>query len=110
MNQEIKAKWVAALRSGDYVQTEGRLKDVFGHCCLGVLCEISKKEGGIGIEQNLSETDGDENLGATIQAWSGLLVADGTKVTIKGKFYSLAGHNDEGRTFAQIADAIEEQL
>jgi hypothetical protein len=43
MNAELKAKWVAALRSGDYKQTRGTLKDldlkVF--CCLGVLCEVA---------------------------------------------------------------------
>lgn len=38
MSQEIKTKWVEALRSGDYMQGVGRLKDDKGaYCCLGVL-------------------------------------------------------------------------
>lgn len=32
-------KWIAALRSGKYKQTRGRLQDGDGFCCLGVLCD-----------------------------------------------------------------------
>lgn len=41
--KELKAKWLAALRSGDYKQGKNYLhnsaKDTF--CCLGVLCEVA---------------------------------------------------------------------
>jgi hypothetical protein len=37
MNQVIKEKWVAALRSGEYKQTKGYLRNKKGYCCLGVL-------------------------------------------------------------------------
>jgi len=44
VNQEIKEKWVAALRSGEYKQGTGRLRiEIIGgyqYCCLGVLCDI----------------------------------------------------------------------
>lgn len=40
MNQEMKAKWVEALRSGKYAQTRNRLRDDKGYCCLGVLVDI----------------------------------------------------------------------
>ena len=44
MNQEIKAKWVNALRSGDYEQGQGALKNPDGqYCCLGVLCDLYDK-------------------------------------------------------------------
>lgn len=44
MDTAIKEKWVNALRSGDYDQTQGVLKTLnqdgeFHYCCLGVLCE-----------------------------------------------------------------------
>ncbi len=44
---DIKAQWLEALRSGNYVQGTGNLafkddKGVMCHCCLGVLCEILK--------------------------------------------------------------------
>lgn len=35
----MKDKWVAALRSGKYKQSQGKLKHLGGHCCLGVLQE-----------------------------------------------------------------------
>lgn len=45
MTPELKAKWIAALRSGEYKQTTGRLvrveRDGYKHCCLGVLCEVA---------------------------------------------------------------------
>lgn len=64
MDPEIKAEWVAALRSGTYNQGKGKLKAVFDrwsdpeklsgddtelrHCCLGVLSELGVgKEGGL---------------------------------------------------------------
>lgn len=44
MDPEIKAKWVAALRSGEYKQTRGMLKkegpDGPSFCCLGVLADV----------------------------------------------------------------------
>jgi hypothetical protein len=54
VKDEVKAKWVAALRSGKYDQTKGYLRrtkpskmsgDAPGFCCLGVLCDIAVKEG-----------------------------------------------------------------
>jgi hypothetical protein len=41
MKPEIKAQWIAALRSGKYPQTTHNLKTEQGFCCLGVLCDIS---------------------------------------------------------------------
>jgi hypothetical protein len=36
---EIK-KWISALRSGKFQQTQGVLQDRDGYCCLGVACQI----------------------------------------------------------------------
>jgi hypothetical protein len=44
MNQEWKEKWVTALRSGEYSQTKGTLRDNDSYCCLGVLCDLVAKE------------------------------------------------------------------
>ena len=35
-------QWVQALRSGEYHQGHGRLKNADEYCCLGVLCDIQK--------------------------------------------------------------------
>lgn len=40
MNQEIKKRWIQALTSGDYSQTQENLRDRTGFCCLGVLCDL----------------------------------------------------------------------
>jgi hypothetical protein len=50
MNPEIKERWLAALRSGDYIQGKSRLTTIFPDpgtgtseerdCCLGVLCKV----------------------------------------------------------------------
>ena len=120
MNQEIKTKWVAALRSGDYKQGTDYLKKDDCYCCLGVLCEISKLETGFGIDENKienkmknntgNEIDGNKTIANTIQDWAGLKCKSGGFVLIGGEIISLAQHNDKGRTFLEIADAIEAQL
>lgn len=119
MNPDVKAKWVAALRSGKYTQTKHKLHsgeykertiDVNpGHCCLGVLCEISKQETGFGIEENRNQAHS-ETIGETIRTWAGLNVKQGATVLIDGEHRFLSYHNDHGKTFLQIADAIESQL
>jgi hypothetical protein len=47
LSASLKARWVAALRSGKFTQGRGSLaiEDDYGNktfCCLGVLCAISK--------------------------------------------------------------------
>jgi hypothetical protein len=41
VDQTLKSKWVAALRSGKYEQCSGSLHRDGGYCCLGVLWDIS---------------------------------------------------------------------
>ena len=38
--QKNRAAWVGALRSGDFTQETGQLQSPYGHCCLGVGCEV----------------------------------------------------------------------
>jgi len=48
MKPEVKERWIAALRSGDYQQTQGalvRTGDHGGYCCLGVLCQLAVEDG-----------------------------------------------------------------
>lgn len=44
MNPQIKERWIAALRSGEYKQGYQQLRTENGYCCLGVLCELHAKE------------------------------------------------------------------
>lgn len=115
MNEEIKKKWVEALRSGKYKQGEGYLRsadDKF--CCLGVLCDIVSPEGwakclsgrynhgvnGITLPGKVSEA-----TGVTSQGGIAVPVAYGGTTC-----HFLIELNDAGATFEEIADVIEEQF
>lgn len=127
MNEERKKEWVEALRSGEYEQTRNWLRTTDGHCCLGVACDLAvahavipapKLEDGHHYEYGSSAGALPDN----VREW--LAVSDST-VEIdfgQGEFINptryptrhtnlkgvtLAGLNDTGLTFDQIADVIE---
>ena len=135
MNPEVKAQWVADLRSGNFTQGTGVLhrqhdNTATGHtfCCLGVLCEravaaeVAERQistsldpawRGIATYYGTNEKDlGNKShhyLPEDVREWAGLTNVDPV-VEINGYSMRLSEHNDQGCTFAQIADAIEEQL
>jgi hypothetical protein len=101
MNPEIKAKWVTALRSGEYEQGNFCLKSEAGYCCLGVLCEIS----GMPFEEWAGVPPYE------ICQWAGLASSNPIVKTVEEETCrSLANLNDGGMSFNNIADIIEEQL
>jgi hypothetical protein len=119
MNESVKARWVAALRSGKYKQTKEHLKDRQGYCCLGVLCDIYATERGKSKWEPSrlnSFADGEFSIdhqdhgipSAVVGIWAEFDWR--RKVEIDGEYKQLYFHNDDGRTFAEIADAIEAQL
>lgn len=112
MNQDIKAEWVAALRSGKYEQTNGALKDGGGFCCLGVLCDVVKDRVGLswrnleGYCVTLTMGDALGQLPIQVSMFAGL----DSKIPMVGKD-SLIYLNDIKRlSFNAIADAIEKHL
>lgn len=113
MNKKVKKLWVDALRSGEYHQTDGALRRGNTFCCLGVLCNIhARLHPLIAAKQSWSgEYMGQsEFLPATVMRWAGLQTDYGDSVYIKENEAALTEHNDNGRTFKEIADAIESQL
>jgi hypothetical protein len=110
MNQEIKAKWLSALRSGEYQQGKQALKLYKKFCCLGVLCDIHSKETKNKWVENIY-LDHQGALPQDVIIWAGLKFSDPS--LYYGKFKSiksLSDLNDSGKTFLQIADLIEAQL
>jgi len=131
--QNNRAKWLAALRSGDYSQDTGQLQGGDGFCCLGVACDVFQKETGLKLPVNqLGYIAGgslfsyeDEDLGADfvspseVQEWLGLRhragefeqkVLDGLGLIpeLHKHVHSLVSLNDTAlMTFEQIADVIE---
>lgn len=112
MNPEWKAKWVAALRSGEYQQGTGHLKEETEcgtkYCCLGVLGDILDPGG---WANDPSRPEIPSFRGAKEMLPHHTLVETG----VDGKQWTLADMNDgdmnDGKdTFAQIADWIEENL
>lgn len=101
MKKEIADKWIQALRSGEYRQAPGHLKDSDGYCCLGVLCEISGLDTFSVHNTYLGQT---ASLPDEVREWGGLHSNNGT---IQEHSANLAALNDSGYPFAWIADIIE---
>jgi hypothetical protein len=96
MKKEIADMWIADLRSGPKQRT-GRLgDDEKGYCCLGRLHVV------LGLS-----TYGYRYLSAEAMELSGVKTSTGYFGDSNGGF-CLSQFNDEGLTFEEIADIIEE--
>lgn len=116
---------VAALRSGKYAQTTGRLKDIDGgYCCLGVACDISKVGKWASENETIAGTyylDCDTDLPLKVREYFGFHSASGLIANLTEDIEiideddedniivgdNLIDLNDNGATFNQIADIIE---
>ena len=114
MNPEIKQRWIEALNSDEYKQTKERLKDSTGFCCLGVVTDLYIKEHN--QEWTLNE-DSDYTfdgwhgaLSSEVMNWAGIKGDTGTLKEPVDGVDNLAGLNDNGYSFKQIAQVIKEQL
>ena len=106
-NREL---WTTALRDPERKQTEGELghQDKDGQCCLGVLAEIAgctHTVGTVGFERALWDGEG---VDAPIRARDFVGLRRGNGEYFSGG-RSLAYENDDGKTFAEIADIIESE-
>ncbi len=100
-DQDLRARWIAALRSGEYKQARGKLRDGNAMCCLGVLCDVADPRGWKEVASSW-EYQGRDSYPPT-----DLLRKVG--VTSQG---ALANRNDgrsdfKPHSFAEIADFIE---
>jgi hypothetical protein len=129
MKKDVMRKWVAALRSGDYMQGFGRLRqvDAVGGgspvlCALGVLCQVHKNEtrsatwryqplsdcwayGRAGIRADDRDVSSDR-LPDCVADWAGVQSAN---AQIPATGTTVSGMNDDGLSFVDIADVIERQ-
>ena len=123
MNQDVKQKWITALRSGEYKQIDGRLRKGDYYCCLGVLTDLYDKE----IQNDHHEwyeedgnygysSDGfiaQATLPDSVMKWADLKEPNPTvrEERMGNPVTSLAYLNDnEDLDFNQLADIIEAQL
>lgn len=108
MNQEIKTRWIEALRSGNYQQGKDGLFHCGKFCCLGVLTDLYIKEHGLQWNQDSADLWSFEEEGGvlprSVQQWSGI---DFPNPTILGD--RATDHNDNYHlSFNEIAALIEE--
>jgi hypothetical protein len=130
MNPEVKEQWLTALRSGEYKQGIGQLhwrhNNQSEFCCLGVLCDLAKQAGVVQEFDNPDDSSDPEKYGVSVSyevekspsgwrkvtylpypvmVWAGL-----SNRNPEAGAVSLAGRNDNGETFEEIATAIERDL
>lgn len=126
-HQKQRELIVAALRSGEFYQAHGALKRGNSYCCLGVMCEIFRRETGKGEwitreasplirESDAFVIDGDLTFPSTlppaVREWLGTESQNPVfpKDAPDGYHFrdlSLAEMNDCGGSFSTIADIIE---
>jgi hypothetical protein len=127
MNPEVKAKWVEALRSGDYRKGQFGLRQqrgngTQGYCCLGVLCDLYHKETGKGEwiandsgRDRFKTPDGSFNPNYApdqVLEWAGLPASFHVDIVddILTVDRQLASINDRSTSFDTVISAIEGKL
>ena len=109
MKPKLKKIWIKALRSGEYKQTKKKLCDKDGYCCLGVAYDvlsdgdwIRRGDGGVWAIR-------DEDSWEFREGFPPLNVLDKWGLE-PDQASDLASRNDNGWTFGQIVDWIEDNL
>lgn len=123
--------WLAALRSGEYDQQQAILKNGFGYCCLGVACDVYRKQTGKGNWIDTTDSRGGftfdtgdvynnvENIGSiSVRDFFGFDDPNGFYIPLfylggKGTtmHIRLTEVNDDlGMTFDEIADLVEKYI
>lgn len=126
-NVEVMQKWVAALRSGEYKQTDSVLSQKGRYCCLGVLCELAVKDG---VIPPATTSDGLAHYGELsayvlppheVREWAGVegnwtVATDRVELSAEAldlwddERIPLSYLNDSiGMSFEEIADHIEKE-
>lgn len=108
MNQQIKQRWIEALKSGKYQQGHYTLCYNNKFCCLGVLTDLYIKEHGFQWHKDVGgcwSFDGEGGvLPSSALAWAGL---NDTNPMILGD--CATDHNDgTNASFEEIAGYIEQ--
>lgn len=135
MNPLIRESWVAALRSGRYRQTSGKLTRLDerapgeyaptpSYCCLGVLCALAVRADGVDVAVYDVDgrwrryDDGDNYLPRSVVTWADLAAVDPYVTYVDprdepgspARRVPLSTLNDGGVPFTVIADLVEAQL
>lgn len=134
MKEDIKNRWVEALRSGKYKQGQNVLHQSYegqndSFCCLGVLCDLAAKDGAVHksksstYDPKLSTYRYDTSasgLSSDMRTWSGVASSEGRiNVTyednpldipfddVRGYTFLSVLNDRQNFTFEEIANVIE---
>lgn len=124
LDKEFKDKWIAALRSGEYLQAKESLRghafdknedmipDKWGYCCLGVAAHMQgldmEEFGSCGMLDEINTTYTQElGIPSLLCKPYKEKIANTYVETIAGK---LAEMNDSGKSFIEISNWIEKNL
>lgn len=111
MDPDAKSRWLVALRSGNYNQRKGVLRDTEDNfCCFGVLCETEgAKISGImdGSRFSYYEYKFEDGIGS---GQIPLTLRNKLKIDFNTALKLIALNDEYGYDFNQIADWIEENL
>jgi hypothetical protein len=107
VDNKINQRWVKALRSGKYPQTDGALRRENSFCCLGVLCDVLGAiwlpDKGLPKFANRFMTDRGEQTQLSFERLNELVLDEKQQA-------KLINMNDNGISFDEIAGYIEENL
>jgi hypothetical protein len=118
MPKEMLRKWLAALRSGEFSQCQGKLEKDGSYCCLGVLQKVVDGD----VERHISHNPGraGASFGTPTSEWctnKGIMFENegeldrwslpSVKDTIGRSVTAWQANDNVGLSFPQIADAIE---
>lgn len=87
--------WATALRSGEYEQGRGYLRNNGEYCCLGVACDLFDRDSLSHLE--MESNDISEKTDQTLKL----------SLSVRNR---LANMNDDGSSFREIADYIEANI
>ena len=116
LNRNAK-RWIKALRSGKYKQTQKHLRDADldtdepGYCCLGVACDLYAQTHKRGAWDEygsfvIGDIEEDSELPDRVAKWLGIKSTLGYNSVTGLSLIHL--NDDDGLTFAEIADHIEQ--
>lgn len=104
MSEDLKDRWVAALRSGKYEQGTGQLRLGGTFCCLGVLCDVVDPGRWVGNDWEDERGDRSDFLPP-----SEVMSVDLANHLMHENLYLQTLNDAEHYSFEQIADVIEER-